>query len=131
MTDPENIFERLKMQHEKCLPFVAYRSSSVKGDLIRAFFQHSEEIYKTTDYSGTGFIFATFEKEKETILFPREHCEIVEAILHYDQQHNPTDGVMANSETPSGRNKHIDLVKKGIVAIERGISGKLYCRVKN
>src|SRR5690606_31998269 len=77
------------------------------------------------DYSGTGFIFATFEKEKETILFPREHCEIVEAILHYDQQHNPTDGVMANSETPSGRNKHIDLVKKGIVAIERGYFRKV------
>ena len=120
MIASEVFFERLKEQKEKDLPFVAYRTSSVKGDLLRAFIQPSAEIYKTKDFSETGFVFAPFDMEKEAILFPRDNCDVLETVFENGQGHIPTVGVNVSTPSTAERKKHIELVQKGIDAIKEG-----------
>jgi len=120
MIDQEVFFEHLKEQKEKDLPFVAYRASSVQGDLIRAFFQHSAEIYKTSDFSEPGFVVAPFDMEKEVILFPKKKCEIHETVFQDNQEPGPAHGDQGNSHSNADRDKHIELVQKGIDAIKQG-----------
>src|SRR5690606_31715022 len=120
MLDQGEFFEHLKKQQEKELPFVAYRTSSVQGDLIRAFCQHSAEIYKTSDFTEPGFVFAPFNREKDAIFFPKEKCEIHESVFQDYQETGHVHGYQNNSPSPADMDEHIELVQKGIDEIKQG-----------
>lgn len=120
MIDQGVFFERLKEQQEKDLPFVAYRTSSVQGDLVRAFCLHSAEIFKTSDFTEPGFLFAPFDMEKNAILFPKEKCEILETVFQDYQESGTEPGDQNNSPSPADMDEHIELVQKGIDEIKKG-----------
>src|SRR5690606_8776216 len=120
MIDQGVFFERLKKQQEKDLPIVAYRTSSVQGDLVRAFCQLSSEIFKTSDFTEPGFVFAPFNREKDAIFFPKEKCEILETVFQDYQESGTEPGDQNNSPSPADMDEHIELVQKGIDEIKKG-----------
>lgn len=114
-------FERIKEQKKRDLPFVVYRASSEKKDHLRAFFQNSAEVYKTTTFSENGFVFAPFDSGKEAILFPKENCEIHETVLNNAEAFQlPLVSEDSFFEATAGKEIHLDLVQKGIDAIKQG-----------
>lgn len=121
MTEAEVFFERLTEQKEKDLPFVVYSASSEKKGYLRAFFQHSAEVFNATSFSETGFVFAPFEAGKEIILFPKEKCEVLESVFKEDLDFQiSTDSEDFNTMAIGDKEKHIDLVQSGIDAIKKG-----------
>ena len=121
MTGEGVFFERLKEQKEKDLPFIVYNASSDKKVFLRTFFQHAAEVYKTTTLSETGFVFAPFDNKNDVILFPREKCEVLETVFDGNEEIlHPHVSDKSISETNSNKDKHINLVQKGIDAITHG-----------
>ncbi len=120
MTEEGVFFERLKEQKEKDLPFVVYTTSSKNKSYLCAFLQHSTEVFKTTSFSETGFIFAPFEPGKEIILFPKEKCEILESVFKDDENFllSPVSEAF-NTVAIGDKEKHINLVHRGIDAIKK------------
>ncbi len=120
MIAAEVFFERLKKQQENNLPFVAYTASSENKGFLRAFCQNSAEIYKTENFSESGFVFSPFDIEKEVILFPKGKCEILETVFQDNQKSGYALGEQGISQSKADRDRHLELVQKGVDAIKKG-----------
>lgn len=121
MTDVNQFFERLEEQRGRKHPFVAYRDPSVKGGLVRALLQSNLEVYSSDDFTENGFIFAPFDQEKERVFIPQERSELLETELEEEEKipfHQDT--AFSNSQAITEKERHIDLVQKGIDAINEG-----------
>ena len=113
----EDFFESLAQQLIKELPFVAYRKPNLNS--LKALLQKNNKLYFTKNFEENGFVFAPFEDKANTVLIPSENSDI-----------NICDFVISNvgEKSQNGFDKfsskekqnHINLVQKGIVAINSG-----------
>ncbi len=71
-----DFFSKIKVQYEKCLPFVMY--SKPNSTTIFALLQQNDTLHKISDYKEKGFVFASFG-EKQLILIPENESEILTA----------------------------------------------------
>lgn len=93
-------------------PFVLYRKP--KETKVVGVFQDSDTLHFIKDYSESGFVFAPFNAEKETILVHADERE--EAIFEsITKANNKSNIVVANTD----KEFHINLIKKGIIGIEK------------
>jgi len=110
-----SFFEAISRHFNDALPFVMYRKPnefSVKGLL-----QEDNTLYKTSDFTESGFVMAPFNADKASVLIPIAHSEYIEATYK-----SVNVEISGNDISPfvneTTKLQHIDLVEKGIQAIK-------------
>ncbi|WP_343694938.1 chorismate-binding protein [Flavobacterium sp.] len=108
-----NFFSKIKQHYNQNLPFVIYskpNTSSVFGLL-----QQNDTLYKITDYSEKGFVFASFD-EKQLVLIPESESEIITAEKEITAfESTEIDDLNFDAEA---KKQYENLVSKGIEAIK-------------
>ena len=108
-----NILKKIKNSFKKDLPFVAYRKPN--EDLVAGFFQQSNELFFTENYTESGFVFAPFNVENPTILIPENQSDFLQEKITIDENFE----LKSNFEPDiSSEENHISLVEKGVEAIK-------------
>lgn len=81
--------------------------------------QKTDVLYTTQDFSASGFVFSPFDNNEHTVLIPLENSNTMTTNYHSIPDHN-TKFVEVISEYihSEARQNHINLIKKGIHAIE-------------
>jgi isochorismate synthase len=108
-----DFFSTIRKHQAQNLPFVIY--SKPNSTSIFALLQQDEILYKVSDYSEKGFVFASFD-EKQLLLIPESESKIISAeqtAVHFDAVE--IEDLNLNSEA---KNQYEDLVSKGIEAIK-------------
>jgi isochorismate synthase len=121
MISSEEFFKELRFQLEKGLPFVAYRKPVIPNSpgVIKAFLQNDLELYRTTDYLESGFVFAPFDEKETAILIPGKFADYLETTFNNSETSKLSKiADPGNSENALEKEKHIKLVQKGIDSIK-------------
>jgi isochorismate synthase len=108
-----DFFSTIRKHQEQKLPFVIY--SKPNSSSIFALLQQDDTLYKVTDYSEEGFVFASFD-EKQLILIPEKESKIISAeqtAVNFDFNKIEDTNFDAEAKT-----QYEDLVEKGIQAIK-------------
>jgi isochorismate synthase len=118
--NPNSFFEALETQYTKQLPFVVY--SRPINSVIKCWMQKDDTLHKTETFTESGFVFAPFDFNKQSIVLPEADCEqsILETKM-LEIEDNVIDFVSAETD----KNSHINLVSKGIETIENGTLKKV------
>ena len=111
---------KVAAQYAKKLPFVMYRKPD--EGLVRIIFQNDDQLYYVNDYSETGFIFAPFETDNPTVLLRSDEKFKVDRPL--SEKRKGAIKSLPDIDLTQ-RRVHIDLVKKGIGAINKGLIEKV------
>ncbi|MEZ4856092.1 MAG: chorismate-binding protein [Gelidibacter sp.] len=111
----DDFFECLNQQFQSNLPVVAYRAPDAIE--VKAFLQDSETLYKTSEFTESGFVFAPFDNLEDAVLIPLEHSEII--TCHFENTDKITASKIKKASQASDKKDHIQLVKKGIKAINQ------------
>lgn len=112
----ESCFEALERQYENQLPFVVY--SRPINALIKCWLQEDDTLHKTDTFSESGFVFAPFDINNQSILLPEIHCERHTVVIESELE-VPKAQKLSNSDEKD-KNTHIDLVLRGISEINNG-----------
>ena len=108
-------FEALEQQYNNNLPFVVY--SRPIDSVLKCWLQTNDEVYKTNTFSESGFVFAPFDLSEPAIIFPREHSNFFKIESTSEIECEFKSEFESKIES---KQHHINLVSKGIEAIERG-----------
>lgn len=119
----EDFFKKIEQQFNKQLPFVVYRKP--KEVTVKAILQKTDKLHIVKNYSEKGFVFAPFDATKVSVLIPVEEslsldCNAKSSNLlsELSDEKVGVDIPQYNSQiTESDRLHHINLVEKGIKAI--------------
>ncbi|WP_338360018.1 chorismate-binding protein [Yeosuana marina] len=122
MTTSDQFFETIQKHYNQQLPFVAYRKPN--ASTVKALLQTDNTLHYVEDYKTSGFVFAPFDDSQNSVLIPLENSESIE-INNYTRTNKTAvrnDGFsVANKE----KQQHINLVEKGVKAIEKGAFHKV------
>jgi len=112
----DDFFTRIETQYENNLPFVAYRKpheTRVTGVL-----QNTDDLIFTKDFTEKGFVFSPFDAAENTVLMPIEGSEVITtpeaSVIPAEAGIQPAQ----KSASSDSKNFHINLVKKGVEAIQ-------------
>ena len=114
--DSHTFFNNLEYQYSNKLPFVVY--SRPVNNSIKCWFQKEDTLYKTKSFLESGFVFAPFDLEQATIIFPEEHSVFFEIELEPNRYEFEINDKVEN---PIDKYNHINLVSKGIESIKKVI----------
>lgn len=109
-----SFFEALAQHHKNNLPFVVYRKPN--SSTISCWLQKDVQLHKTNTFTESGFVFAPFNLEEESILFPKSDCvfsEINDAIL--DVENFEISEIIHDEKQ---KKQHLSLVSKGVENIK-------------
>lgn len=73
-----NIIEQCADYLKRDFPFVVYRKPNSKT--IQAFFQSNQTLFATRKYNSSGFVFAPFNRENTSYLFPENNSTYKEEV---------------------------------------------------
>jgi len=107
------LYNKIEQLLQLKTPFVAYRKPSDKT--IYLMVQQDDALYYLNNYSQKGFVFAPFDDQEKTILFPLDKCEL--SNFSYDQENSFIPQKEMKEEYLSDeqpKRNHIELVTKGI-----------------
>ncbi|RED45480.1 isochorismate synthase [Winogradskyella eximia] len=105
-----SFFEAIEQQYALNLPFVVY--SRPINSVIKCWLQQDDELYKTETFTESGFVFAPFNLEEKSILFPKEFCSYSE--INIDALDIEIIESTQNIPNENDKLQHIELVSKGI-----------------
>jgi isochorismate synthase len=114
-------FEHIKSQFNKQLPFVVYRKPN--DNKVNGIFQNNSELHFTKDFSEKGFVFSPFDNTQKTVLIPFEVSNIISA--SYSASNEIQKFNFDNSINNESKEFHVNLIKKGVEAIENKIFKKV------
>lgn len=97
------------------LPFVVYRKPLEA--VVNVILQNDDELHHISDFKEEGFVFAPFDSAREVIYFPKDESTHLEYDLPVD---NSTQADTSPVLSDAQRLLHIELVQKGIDAINKG-----------
>ncbi|UUF14154.1 MULTISPECIES: chorismate-binding protein [Flavobacterium] len=108
-----NFFSKTKQHYNQNLPFVIYSKPNTSS--LFGLLQQNDTLYKITDYSEKGFVFASFD-EKQLVLIPENESEIISA----DKEITAFETIEIDDQKFDAEAKiqYEDLVSKGIEAIK-------------
>ncbi|WP_299122595.1 chorismate-binding protein [uncultured Winogradskyella sp.] len=110
-----SFFKTLETQYSNQLPFVVY--SRPINSIIKCWLQKDDVLHKTDTFTESGFVFAPFDFNQQSIVLPEAHCEhFVLEIDKLESDENTTKFAV----TETNKDAHINLVSKGIEAIKNG-----------
>lgn len=110
-----SFFESLEHHYNNKLPFVVY--SRPINSLIKCWLQKDDSLHTAIDFSENGFVFAPFDLDSKTILFPKTECEHFEIEIDPEIEVKSQSNQYSNSSDEILKNTHLDLVQKGIEEI--------------
>jgi isochorismate synthase len=116
MLNQQEFFNNLDKQFKSKLPFVVY--SRPIQSTIKSWLQEDDALVLTHSFTESGFVFAPFDLKSPSVLFQQSNCkfestEITDAFNYDNQESNET--LVSN-----GKNKHMELVSKGLQHIKEG-----------
>lgn len=97
------------------LPFVIYRKPNEKARF--GWFQNENQLNRVTELTSSCFVFAPFSKEEKVVFYPDE-CQLVKDDEDFYIDFPEVEYSLENSSVD--KSFHIQLVSKGIKAIEKG-----------
>ncbi|MGJ5641096.1 chorismate-binding protein [Formosa sp. S-31] len=117
----EDIFRYIKQQYTKDLPFVIYRKPQT--NIVKAVCQNDDNLNVSTSLSESGFVFAPFDDEGETIIFPLKDSEALKEEVSFlpETEDKQTPDTMSSE----AERQHISLVEKGVAEIKSGTFQKV------
>jgi len=113
----KEFFKTLTQQFNNKLPFVAYRKPNANE--VFAMLQEDDLIYRVSDFSEGGFVFAPFDVKGDANLIPLIKSEIL-TINNVVKTESVVTKTFASELLSEDKKNHINLVKKGIEAIKSG-----------
>jgi len=114
----DSFFEAIEKQYANQLPFVVY--SRPINSIIKCWLQKDDSLHTTDTFSESGFIFAPFDIENPSILLPEAICEHNTVEVPSQLSVKTTDLQAISVFGEYSKNKHIELVLKGISEINSG-----------
>jgi isochorismate synthase len=115
MANALEVFKALELQYKNNLPFVLYNRPI--QSTVKCWLQKNDVLHTTSEFNEAGFVFAPFNlKTSATILFPKEASEYLETEDEVEFEVEDENEIEINSK--KGKQKHIDLVSKGIESIK-------------
>ncbi|AUC15596.1 hypothetical protein BTO06_10765 [Tenacibaculum sp. SZ-18] len=114
------IFDKVKNSLVNKLPFVVYKTPNSK--FLQGFFQGNDSLNFVEDFSDSkGFVFAPFNRNQSSVLFPEEDSCLEKESIDVDVDFSDNEIFINDSQ----RDFHIQLVEKGVDAIERNVFRKV------
>lgn len=113
------LFDAVQNQYSEQLPFVVFRKPG--KEIIRGILQKDDKLYVTSSFREHGFVFAPHDTDLNAVLFPMNKCDVYSGL--YVQKAEIPETPLASHLTPENeilKKAHINLVQKGIDAIEAG-----------
>lgn len=108
------IFKNIEKAYQEKLPFVVYRKSN--ESLVSGFFQQSDDLFYTDNFSEIGFVFAPFNNKEKSVLIPENQSEFIQEKIVLEVKRAQENEFSTDS---SSKENHTELVKKGIEAIHK------------
>jgi len=108
-----SLLEKIEQLLQSKIPFVAYRKPSDETIYLMA--QQDDALYYLNNYSQKGFVFAPFDDQEKTILFPLDKCKL--SSFSYDLKNNinpQKETIEKYLSDEQSKINHIELVTKGI-----------------
>lgn len=136
--ESEAFFKALQHQFNKQLPFVAYIKP--ESNEVKALLQPGDEIFYADDFSESGFVFAPFDSNNQSIMLPLSECEVLtlkdagiptesRRFCLDDEKSIKTIGHLERSQKvmvlDKSKEDHINLVQKGVATIKKGQFNKV------
>jgi len=116
----EELLRKINEAKDVNLPFVIYRMPQVK--MVKAIIQKDARLEYSKDFNASGFIMAPFDRNNNSILFADENVEKHNCLFDakdYSLFDIPRKELSANTDAIA-KERHLNLVKKGIDGIEKG-----------
>ncbi|MBT8244902.1 MAG: isochorismate synthase [Winogradskyella sp.] len=107
-------FQSLEEHYVSNLPFVVY--SRPINSIIKCWLQKDATLHQTESFSERGFVFSPFDLKEAAIVFPQDECE--HHVLEVSNIEVEALGKSDYKTSDIGKSFHVDLVNKGIKAIE-------------
>lgn len=112
--DSTSFFDALEQQYKNNLPFVVY--SRPINSIIKCWLQKDDVLHKTDTFTESGFVFAPFNLDDKSILFPKEQCTYSE--LGCDTLEVDFSEATDIPQNENHKIQHINLISKGIERIK-------------
>jgi len=124
-TDIASFFSEIKTTYNLNRPFVVFRKPN--QHTITGYVQNSNELFYLNSFKEQGFIFAPFNKNEKTVIFPIDECSIISSEISKNEVFKTTKinldvKVVVNQNS---KEKHIQLVEKGINFIKNNSAKKV------
>ncbi|MEM9362603.1 MAG: chorismate-binding protein [Bacteroidota bacterium] len=118
MPYPENkefqfLLDKVKDAIAQKLPVCMYRKPNQNE--VKAIFQNSDELFTTTDFEDSGFVFAPFDLKNNAVLIKSDRIESVSY-----KSSNGKKASIGLEPTGTAKANYLDLVQKGLNAIAKG-----------
>ena len=124
-TDINLFFGEIEKCYASNRPFVVYKKPN--SELVSADIQGTKEVYDLKNFTETGFVFAPFNHDSKKIIFPKNKCSSLSALIdpnHELQSANENNSFKGFSKTQAKKN-HIELVQKTIDFIKNNQAEKI------
>ncbi len=108
----QEILDRAKDCYDSGLPFVVYRKPNETD--VFGVFQSNDELRSSKDFTEKGFVFAPFNDDNQVVLLQPDE------VWEGKYQTEKSEAIKDINLDESGKEVHIELVKKGIQEIETG-----------
>lgn len=115
-SDMVAIFKKAEKAIVTKLPFVMYRHP--ESNLVKAVFQKNDELFYIKDYQERGFVFAPFDNNEPSILFPFSESTLLDAEITKIIFEDKSNMIIMPSASEDSKKKHTELVKHGIEFLE-------------
>ncbi len=114
------IFEKIEQHFAENKPFVAYRKPNKTK--VYALFQEDDMLFTTENYLESGFVFAPFDDEENSVLIPLDKSLFLSSKVSFSVNFNDEN---LSEISLKAKEKHINLVSKGISAINDKLFDKV------
>ncbi len=111
------LLKKIDFCFEKGLPFSIYRKPS--EDHVKGIFQSNDQLHTTIDFRESGFVFAPFLLDNNAVLITADEV----STASFEAETQPSRDKLVPSDL--GKDIHLNLVKKGIDKIGKGVLKKV------
>lgn len=118
----EELFSIIETHYNSQLPFVGYRKPNASS--LKVMLQEDDRLHTVNYYTESGFVFSPFDSNQDVILFPLEQSKTIACSFFLTSEISKVQDLKPKSSTCNGsdnaKQKHLQLVEKGIKAIHDG-----------
>ena len=119
MTGTVEVLEVIRTAVLKGLPYTVYRQPN--KSYFDARIQKGMELELVEDYEESGFVMSPFDVSKQAVIFREDNTRHYRAqFISEPQAPEPVSGSVGDPSEDACRQKHVELVSKGIDAVRQG-----------
>ena len=119
----EAFFKHINQQYDSNLPLVVYRKPNKTR--VNALLQKEDTLYTANDFTESGFVFSPFDDKQKTILMPLNDSKSISSSEQLVIASETSPRSITSINLSENKQQHINLVKKGVEAINDGTFKKV------